>query len=150
MALPLYENLRKNYGIVVKDFSREMVYARSANAETVLRHQRRGADPRLRPLRAFDVNDTRWNIRLLPRRQFHLLRSQIHQRLTNTTTQITSHSTNYCPSVRFLRHGLLRRGRISTSASNQQDFGLSKTLAGFIPRWFSSGSCCFRFRRPSP
>ena len=32
MALPLYENLRKNYGIVVKT-SREMVYARSANAE---------------------------------------------------------------------------------------------------------------------
>ena len=38
---------------------------------------------------------------------------------------------------------------ISTSYV-QQDFGLSETLAGFIPRWFSSGSCCFRFRRPSP
>lgn len=32
MTVPLYENLKKNYGIVVKT-SREMIYARSASAE---------------------------------------------------------------------------------------------------------------------
>ena len=53
MALPLYENLRKNYGIVVKT-SREMVYARSANAELAekLDINEGGADPRPQTLRA--------------------------------------------------------------------------------------------------
>jgi len=58
MALPLYENLRKNYGIVVKT-SREMVYARSANAELAEKLDINEGEPILvRKRFVLDVNDT--------------------------------------------------------------------------------------------
>ena len=58
MALPLYENLRKNYGIVVKT-SREMVYARSANAERAEKLDINEGEPILvRKRFVLDVNDT--------------------------------------------------------------------------------------------
>lgn len=57
MALPLYENLRKNYGIVVKT-SREMVYARSANAELAEKLDINEGEPILvRKRFVLDVND---------------------------------------------------------------------------------------------
>ena len=58
MALPLYENLRKNYGIVVKT-SREMVYARSANAELAEKLDINEGEPILvRKRFVLDVNDS--------------------------------------------------------------------------------------------
>ena len=58
MALPLYENLRKNYGIVVKT-SREMVYARSVNAELAEKLDINEGEPILvRKRFVLDVNDT--------------------------------------------------------------------------------------------
>lgn len=46
MTVPLYENLRKNYGIVVKT-SREMICARSANAELAGKLDIKEGDPML-------------------------------------------------------------------------------------------------------
>ena len=57
-ALPLYENLRKNFGIVVKT-SREMVEARSANAELAEKLDINEGEPILvRKRFVLDVNDT--------------------------------------------------------------------------------------------
>lgn len=57
MAQPLYENLRKNYGIVVKT-SREMIYARSASQEMADKLDISEGDPLLvRKRFVLDVND---------------------------------------------------------------------------------------------
>lgn len=57
MTLPLYENLRKNYGIVVKT-SREMIYARSASQDMADKLDISEGDPLLvRKRYVLDVND---------------------------------------------------------------------------------------------
>lgn len=57
MSMPLYENLRKNYGIVVKT-SREMIYARSASPELADKLDISEGDPLLiRKRFVLDVND---------------------------------------------------------------------------------------------
>lgn len=57
MTVPLYENLRKNYGIVVKT-SREMICARSANAELAGKLDIGEGDPMLvRKRFVLDVED---------------------------------------------------------------------------------------------
>lgn len=57
MSLPLYQNLQKNYGIVVKT-SREMIYARAANADIASKLDVSEGDPILvRKRFVLDVNE---------------------------------------------------------------------------------------------
>lgn len=57
MTMPLYENLQKNYGIVVKT-SRERIYARGASAEVAEKLEISQGDPILvRKRFVLDVND---------------------------------------------------------------------------------------------
>lgn len=57
MTLPLYQNLNKNYGVVVKT-SREMIYARAANAELAEKLDIDAGEPILiRKRFVLDVND---------------------------------------------------------------------------------------------